>query len=194
MSEILGTLFKYLLALLAITAVVVVLYEALGSNTTSSEVAGLTQMQANIYQLYEGESGSPTALPATASGLISAGVVPSSMIGTSSAGAQIIKDPWGTSATIASATSPAVAAITFPDIPVSACAKLVTSLATAGASVAGGSASAYPSDVTSGDLASKAASVCTPSSGSSTSITISFYPSTAASASAGSSSSSSSSS
>lgn len=103
MSEVLGALFKYLLAIIGIAAVVVVLYEALGNNKTSTAVSDITQMQSNIAALYSGTNGTSGGLT-SASQLIGAGVVPSSMVSSGT-----VVDPWGQTDTVASPTSPAVA-------------------------------------------------------------------------------------
>lgn len=140
MSEILGTLFKYLLALLAITAVVVVLYEALGSNKTSNAVSDITTLQANINQLYAGTNAqSLTANQDITAALASAGTAPSDMISGSGSSAKLI-DPWGGAVTVTasppSGTTSAQAVITLASVPNSACAKIVGTLFASMVSVA----------------------------------------------------------
>lgn len=131
MSEILGTLFKYLLALLAITAVVVVLYEALGSSKVSTAISDVTTMQTNITQLASGTNGGTL----TEAQLISAGAIPSSMIGSTGTGSsttQTINGPWGGTVSITSPTTPAGSVeITIPQVPAKDCIKLAMALAPA---------------------------------------------------------------
>ena len=56
MSEVLGTLFKYLLAVLAIGAVVLIFYEAFGSNKVGTEASNISTLDAKSAQLYSGTS------------------------------------------------------------------------------------------------------------------------------------------
>lgn len=121
MSEILGTLFKYLLALLAITAVVAVLYEALGSNNVSTAVSEITTLQANVSQLYSG-STLPSSGDITAT-LISAKAVPTSM-GQASGSTGGLIGPWGSTITLAAVGNGDVA-LTMNDVPQDGCNKLV---------------------------------------------------------------------
>lgn len=121
MSEILGTLFKYLLALLAITAVVAVLYEALGSNNVSTAVSEITTLQANVSQLYSG-STLPASGDITAT-LISAKAVPASM-GQASGSTGGLIGPWGSTITLAAVGNGNVA-LTMNNVPQDGCNKLV---------------------------------------------------------------------
>lgn len=129
MSEILGTLFKYLLALLAITAVVVVLYEALGSSKVSDAISDVTTMQTNITQLASGSDGATL----TEAQLISAGAIPSSMVittGTGSSASATISGPWGGTVLFPTAAAGMVG-VTIPQVPSKDCIKMVMSLAPA---------------------------------------------------------------
>lgn len=143
MSEILGVLFKYLLALLAITAVVVVLYEALGSDKTSTAVSDVTTLQANVNQLYAGtNSSSLTAGQVLTNTLAAAGTAPSDMISGAGSSATLI-DPWGGAVTVTASPpttgatpTPAQAIITLASVPNSACAKIVGTLFASMTSVA----------------------------------------------------------
>lgn len=123
MSEILGTLFKYLLALLAITAVVAILYESLSSNNVSTAAAQITTMQANINQLYAGTSDNLTNLGNST--LIQANEVPRGMPISGST----ISNSWGGAVTIQQdgAISGDVDII-YNSIPQEACNKLVLAL------------------------------------------------------------------
>lgn len=192
MSEILGVLFKYLLAMLAIVAVVAILYEALGSSNTSTAVSDVSQIQANVYQLYSATPNSTTAITASAAGVIGAGVIPSGMktSTTSTSGGNTtttanVQDPWGGTVTYPTAATNAVLALEFPKVPMGACAKLAVGVAKAGVAVTIGSNTIYPSD---SSLASDAATDCAAVTTSTVPMTFNFYPSSGASNAAGSSS------
>lgn len=122
MSEILGVLFKYMLVLLAVVAVIALLYAALDGSKVSTAAADLNQMQENIYQLYDGASAN--AAPIAETNLVAVGVVPPSMV----SGGQIY-DPWGNA--VGSFTLPqggawinTVAYLVFTRVPLSDCIKL----------------------------------------------------------------------
>lgn len=123
MSEILGTLFKYLLALLAITAVVAILYEALSSNKVSTAAAQITTLQANINQLYAGTSAGPSGLSNTT--LTQANEIPSGM----PVSGTTINNSWGGAVTIqADSTLTGDADIIYTSVPQEACNKLSLAL------------------------------------------------------------------
>lgn len=140
MSEILGTLFKYLLALLAITAVVAVLYEALGTNKVATAVSDLTGLQADIAQLYAG-SGNTAGI--TGGSIAQAAAAPASMISGTGTNATLV-DPWGLTIIVApvSITLPLTTApsgsssdttsngvsVQLQSVPTGACNKLATAL------------------------------------------------------------------
>lgn len=129
MSEILGTLFKYLLALLAIAAVVIVLYEALGSSKVSTAISDVTTMQTNITQLAAGSNGSSV----TEAELVSAGAIPASMVNVTTAGSKTtttLSGPWGGTVTFPTAASGMVG-IDIPNVPSKDCIKMVMALAPA---------------------------------------------------------------
>lgn len=151
MSEILGALFKYLLAIIGIAAVVVVLYEALGSNKTSTAVSNITQIQSNIAQLYAGSSGTTDTL-STAGALIGAGVIPASMVS-----GQNIVDPWGQTDTVGTPVEPVAAQISLPAVPNSACAKLVMAILPIVNSVSVNSATAVSNGAAVSDVAADCA-------------------------------------
>ena len=189
MSEILGVLFKYLLAMLAIVAVVAVLYEALGSSNTTAAISDISQIQANVYQLYSATPNSTTVIPqGSAAAVIGAGVVPSGMesstsstSGTTTTTTPTIVDPWGNQLLFTPAASGGgVLALTFSKVPLGSCAKLAVGAAKAGAAVTVGAATTplYPSD---SSLAADAAAACGAASGSTVAMTFNFYPSSGAS-------------
>ena len=187
MSEILGVLFKYLLAMLAIVAVVAVLYEALGSSNTTAAISDISQIQANVYQLYSATPNSTTVIPqGSAAAVIGAGVVPSGMESSTSSTSgttttPTIVDPWGNQLLFTPAASGGgVLALTFSKVPLGSCAKLAVGAAKAGAAVTVGAATTplYPSD---SSLAADAAAACGAASGSTVAMTFNFYPSSGAS-------------
>lgn len=181
MSEILGVLFKYLLALIAIVAVVAVLYEALGSSNASESVSEISQIQANVYQLYSATPDSTTQITqGSLAAVIAAGVLPTSMISGTTA-----NDPWGNAVAVPTVTTPAVLGLAFTSVPMSSCAKIVASALQAGVSVGIGAAgsptttlAAYPST---GNFGPTAATVCATQTTANVSITFAFYPSSSVS-------------
>lgn len=150
MSEILGTLFKYLLALLAITAVVAVLYEALSSNKISTAASQITTLQANINQLYAGTSSGPSSSLSAAT-LVQAGEVPTGMAtsNTGSSGSGTIQNSWGGSVTINQSTaSTSDVDITYNQVPREACNKLAAALLPSMAQITIGSTTVTTSGAT----------------------------------------------
>ena len=178
MSEIIGVLFKYLLVIIAIGAVVSIFYEAMSTSNTSMATNDLTQIQQNIYELSSGESGINQIT--TPSDLINSGVLPTSML--SSASSTRIIDPWGGVVQVAAKTpSESVTSLVFPNVPLSACTKLTVSAAQAGISIIFGASTIYPSDQ---NLVSDAAQACTSTNSSTLSMTFTFYPDNVASSTA----------
>lgn len=129
MSEILGALFKYLVAILAIAAVVVVLYETLSSNKASSAIADITTLQADISQLYSGSNSASLSLTNSdiTSQLAQSNSAPSSMISGST-----LVNPWGGAVKVnvfpAVSPLPASGTIEFDSVPNNACVKIISSI------------------------------------------------------------------
>lgn len=122
MSEILGTLFKYLMALLAVAAVVYILYEVLGSNKVSSTVADITQISSGIQSLYAGQANYSSLNSSVAYG---AKIFPNDLSPTSSGGT----DVWGGTVTVnGSNSNPRWFDVTLTEVPVSACMKIAASV------------------------------------------------------------------
>jgi hypothetical protein len=137
-SEVLGTLFKYLLAVLAIGAVVLIFYEGFSSNKVGTEASNITSIQASAAQLYAGQSNT-TSLSAKV--LIAAGSAPNSMV----SGTTLV-NPWGGAVTV---TGDATDDIIVSDSGLSqtACAKLVTSVTNfTSVAINGGTAATPPVD------------------------------------------------
>jgi len=127
MSEILGTLFKYLMVILGAIAVVALFYMTLGQDKTHKAISSLTQLQANTQALFSTQT-SFTGLNNTVA--ISAGLAPADMI----SGTALI-NPWNGSVTIAvNGTSTSQFNITTTAVPRAACAKLAGVLGASGSS------------------------------------------------------------
>jgi hypothetical protein len=123
MSEMLGTFFKYLFALLGVAAVVAVLSQVVGSNKDGLFVSQLTQLVGNIEQLYAGGysySGIATA------NLVTAQAFPSGMVvGTTPT------NPWNGQVIVTPNAGAATSFdITTSLVPQADCAKIVTSITT----------------------------------------------------------------
>jgi hypothetical protein len=124
MSEILGTLFKYLMGLLAIGSVVVILYVVFGSNKTSTAISDITQLRANTVALYNTQSAFTSLSSAVA---INGKLAPPDMI----AGTALV-NPWGGTVTIAvNAGNAAQFDVTEPAVPADACAKMIVGMSNA---------------------------------------------------------------
>lgn len=137
MSEILGTLFKYLVSLLGVAAVVLVLYQVFGSNKTQAAISDLTQLQTNSQALYNGQSAFTSLTTAVA---INGKLAPPSMIAGTA-----LANPWGGTVTIAvNADNSAQFDITEPAVPADACAKMIAGMSTAVAIKVNGTAQTLP--------------------------------------------------
>lgn len=127
MSEILGTLFKYLMVILGAVAVVALFYMTLGQDKTHKAVSSITQLQANTQALFSTQTSFSGLNNAVA---VTGGLAPSDMI----SGSDLI-NPWGGGVTIA--VNPSVSSrfdITSTNIPADACSKLASILGAAGSS------------------------------------------------------------
>lgn len=121
MSEILGTLFKYLMMLLGVAAVVYILYQVLGSNKISQTVSDITQMQSNVSSLYAGQSSYASLTTAVA---ITASAVPTDM----NPGSGTPTDVWGGPVTLGPDANPQWFDISLGDVPQSDCTKIAGSI------------------------------------------------------------------
>lgn len=120
MSEILGTLFKYLVSLLGVAAVVLILYQVFGANKTQNAISDITLLQANTQALYNAQSTFTSLTNAVA---INGKLAPSGMI----SGANLV-NPWGGAVTIAVNANAAQFDITEAAVPADSCAKMVVGL------------------------------------------------------------------
>lgn len=137
MSEVLGTLFKYLLAVLGIAAIVLIFYEALGSNKVGTEVSNITTLQANANQLYATNTSNTSLTDAV---LIAAGDAPSSMV----SGTTLV-NPWGGAVTITGQGT--TTTIVDAALPQSACSKEATTVSNyTSITINGGTALTSPAD------------------------------------------------
>lgn len=151
MSEILGTLFKYLVSLLGVAAVVLILYQVFGSNKTQNAISDITQLQANSQALYNTQNNF-TSLTNTIA--VSGKLAPSGMI----SGTALV-NPWGGAVTVnVNATNAAQFDITEAGVPVDACAKMISGLATAVGLKVNGTAQTLPVDAGAAVTACNAAS------------------------------------
>jgi hypothetical protein len=134
MSEILGALFKYLVALLGASAVVAVFYLTLMQSKTQEAISQMVQLQTGIQQLYNGQ---PSFIGLNNAVAIASGLVPSNMI---NAGA--LFNPWGGAVVIAAANANANFSLSTAGVPQDACTKLTMALGAAGTSIVGGTINA----------------------------------------------------
>lgn len=146
MSEIMGTLFKYLLSLLGVGAVVLILYQTFGSNKIQNAIADVTQLSSNAQSLYNGQATFTTLTNTTA---IAGKLAPSGMI---PGGAGLLSNPWGGAVTIAvNATSSSQFDITEPGVPIDACSKMIAGLSNlVGLKVNGTAITTFPVDAGTG--------------------------------------------
>ncbi|MDR3535214.1 MAG: type 4 pilus major pilin [Acetobacteraceae bacterium] len=122
MSEMLGTLFKYLFAILGIGAVLGVMYSVVGDNKTANAVTQVSQLAANVQQLYAGQNNFTSV---TNNALITAKAVPNGMW----SGTALITDPWAGAVTVSvNDNSAAMFDISMAGVPAGNCAKISTSI------------------------------------------------------------------
>jgi len=121
MSEILGALFKYLVALLGASAVVAVFYLTLAQNKVQNAISDLVQLQVNIETLFSGQADYASLATSTA---VRAKLAPPSMI----SGTTLIT-PWGGNVTVAvDGTTTTLYTISVAGVPQEACAKIALAL------------------------------------------------------------------
>jgi type II secretory pathway pseudopilin PulG len=124
MSEILGTLFKYLVSLLGVAAVVLILYQVFGANKTQNAMSDITLLQTNSQALFNSQNTFTTLTTAVA---IGGKLAPTSMI----SGATLV-NPWGGTVLVnVNAGNAAQFDITEPSVPADSCAKMIVGLGTA---------------------------------------------------------------
>lgn len=141
MSEILGTLFKYLAMLLGVTAVVAVLYQVFSTNKTSTAMSEMQLLQSKVQSQYIGQ---PTFTSITPKIAIDGGFAPSNMI---AAGGATLRNPWEGQVLInVNAANAMQFDITEAKVPREACSKWISSMTNIAGLKVNGSAVAMPVD------------------------------------------------
>lgn len=121
MSEILGTLFKYLVSLLGIGAVVFVLYQVFGNNKTQTAITDITYVSTATQALYNGQ---PTFTTLTNTVAINGKLATPTMIS-----GNTLVNPWGGATTIkVNANNASRFDIDTAAVPSEACAKMMTAI------------------------------------------------------------------
>jgi hypothetical protein len=138
MSEILGTLFKYLLSLLGVAGVTLILYNVFAANKTQGAISDITQLQTGAQSLYNAQSSFTSLNNAVA---IASKIAPTDMI----TGTALV-NPWGGVVTVAVDTNPAEFDITETLVPNDACTQLASNLTSLLALKINGTAQTLPLD------------------------------------------------
>jgi hypothetical protein len=121
MSEILGTLFKYLAQIMGVAAVLGIAYSVFGTSKTSRSISDMNELVTQIQSVYSANSNFSTL---TTARVISGKLAPNGMIN----GSTLI-NPWGGSMTVAPNTNTTLFDVTTSTVPAEACGKLAASLA-----------------------------------------------------------------
>jgi type II secretory pathway pseudopilin PulG len=121
MSEMLGTIFKYVFGILATGAVLLGVYSLNSNNKVTNAITETAMIAQNAQQIYAGQNNF-TSLTNTV--LITAGAVPS---GNYTAPATIT-NPWAGAVTVAVGANANTFNITHAGVPNADCSKLVTSI------------------------------------------------------------------
>lgn len=119
MSEILGTLFKYLMALLGVAVVGGILYMALHKNKGTTEAGNLLQLSTNITSTYSGQSDFTGLTTGVCAKLAPPGMSPD--------GATLVNQ-WGGAVTCAVDANPAQFDVVENGVISDGCVDLVTHL------------------------------------------------------------------
>lgn len=123
MSEILGTLFKYLITFICVSGVVAVIYDIFAANKVASAISQVYLFQKNISVFYTGGPTPAVSAPLTTI-IVNANLEPS---GTAS-GSNLV-NPWGGAITISgNQRSTGYVDIIYQNIPVSACVNLALAM------------------------------------------------------------------
>lgn len=139
MSEILGTVFKYLMQTLGVAAVAAVLYMAFGSSKTSEAIADMHTLATETQTLFYGQH----AFTVTNTVAIQAKLAPARMINAAKTG---LVNPWGGTVTIAPNTDTNKFNITQTKAPNDACAKMAANTPSAVGLTVNGTAQTIPVD------------------------------------------------
>lgn len=121
MSEILGTWFGKMMALVGVIGIVWILYATFGVTKVQDSISQSTQTTANIQTLYQGQNNFTSLTNAV---VIAGKLAPKNMV----SGVNLI-NPWGGSVTFAvNAANQAQFTMTHNNVPNDACAKLATGI------------------------------------------------------------------
>ncbi|MFA6231068.1 MAG: type 4 pilus major pilin [Rhodanobacter sp.] len=119
MSEIMGTLFKYLMALLGIAVVAGILYMAMHKNKGTTEAGNVLQLSTNVTSTYSGQSAFTGLTTAVCAKLAPQGMSPD--------GATLVNQ-WGGAVSCAVNANPAQFDVVENAVPSDGCVDLVTHL------------------------------------------------------------------
>jgi hypothetical protein len=138
MSEILGTLFKYLFAIVGVGAILAVLSSVVANHKTGTAAAQIDQLVANTQQLYAGQNDFTSLTSAV---LIDAGAVPSGMATFNYSPVS----PWGSAVTFSVHNGDASSFdVSLTGVPSDSCAKLAGAITNFSAVVINAGATLYP--------------------------------------------------
>jgi hypothetical protein len=119
MSEIVGAMFKYMMVLLGLGAVVATFWSSMGMDKTSRALSAQTELSANVLDVYSAQSNF-SSLSNTV--MVNAKKVPETMVSGTS-----IKNPWGGDVTLAvNGGNTGRFDITQTLVPSDACVKMAT--------------------------------------------------------------------
>ena len=121
MGEILGALFRYLVMLIGIAAVVLVLYRTMSSSSVSNEISNLATLQTNLASLYVSSQATTGTTSLNNAVAINSGSAPTSMVS-----GNTLVNQWNKPVTVSGDANYDII-IQDTGIPQSACAKIVTS-------------------------------------------------------------------
>jgi hypothetical protein len=148
MSEILGTLFKYLMAILAVGAVVAIGLNVQKSNKDGNVAADISQLSTGVEAMYGNQATYTSLTPAIA---INAHIVPQEMV----SGVTLL-DQWGGTDTLSvNASNATEFDIGVPLVPQGSCVKMATTMHPITMTING---TAYPAPLDAGT----ATTACTP--------------------------------
>ncbi len=119
MSEIMGTLFKYLMALLGVAVVAGILYMAMHKNKGTTEAGNVLQLSTNVTSTFSGDTTFNNLTTAVCAKLSPPGM---------SADAATMTNQWGGAVTCAVDANPAQFDVVENAVPSDGCIDMVTHL------------------------------------------------------------------
>lgn len=139
MSEILGTLFGKIAALITVAAVTLVLYQFFGASKAAQAINDLTQLHSNIQTTYNAQQSFSSLTNTVA---ITGKLAPPKMINGTS-----LVNPWGGAVTVrVNGSDTAKFDVAQTNIPNDACAKLATNIPMMVGLTVNGAAQTLPAD------------------------------------------------